>query len=185
MKIDQSIQKTLEILRKRKHRLRSRCCLSWVYLQNCEPTKAVTVSTTTRVCVPPPPPHRPLTSHSGSSKHPLRKQQAELIWLTWRRSLPFSSLTACQCSLPKCSTIFSSIDTSLSSACSPPHCSFKLIKVHSDRGIKKYEEYFTAALESGFSLKLPLTWQFFSHYVSHRCSTSACSNKLFKDWVTS
>lgn len=66
------------------------------------------------VCaIPPPHTHTLLTSHSGSSVHPLRKQQAELIWLTW--SPPLSP----SCSPPKCPAIFSSIDTSRPSACSP------------------------------------------------------------------
>lgn len=140
MKIESSpaSERPVEILRKLKHTdhpqaaVWAECIYRTVRLQ-----RAVTVSTTTRVCVCHPPPCTdPLTSHSGSSKHPLRKQQAELIWLTWRRSLPFSSLPAYQCFLPKCPTIFSSIDTSLSSACSPLQRSLKLIKVHSNTGIK-------------------------------------------------
>lgn len=40
--------------------------------------------------------HTPPTSWTGSGIHPLRKQQAELIWLTWRSPPPLSP----PCSLP-------------------------------------------------------------------------------------
>lgn len=70
----------------------------YVELWGCS-TKAVTASTTNCVCVcarhPPPQNTHPLASHSGSGVHPLRKQHAELIWLTWRCCLLPLSPTLC------------------------------------------------------------------------------------------
>lgn len=95
------------------------------------------------VYAPPLPSHTLLMSHSGSSKHTLRKQ-AELIWLTWHCPSP-PPLTDYHCFLPCNRLAVGSMQPS----------ALTLIKAHFNSGSSSHFTLHSRAQTGFFPFQLP------------------------------